>query len=1178
MSLRRPSSVAAVFLLALAYFAAGRLGMMLPGFGTIVTLLWLPAGIAVAALLRWGFVCWPGVMLGAFAVGIATAPSVPAALGIALGNTLGPLLTAWTLRSIGFHAAFDRKRDIVLLALAAAVGMLPSATFGIGSLSLAGSLPEGLGAAGLIWWAGDIMGVLLTAPLVLAFTQREVRGIALRRGEFALWLATTALVTWGVFVWNNRAVDPAWSVAFLPLPLVAWAALRYGPVGTSLALIVISVGATYGTATGHGPLVRPRPIEDVEILWIFMATAAALGWLITALDAARVSATGIQQLFERALTDVSLGVIMAGPDRRITYANQGFTRLTGYLQSELLGRNCSLLQGPDTDPGVLETLKAAVHGDGFFDGELLNYRKDGTTFWNALLISPVRDELGQMTGFLAIQRDITSRRIAEDALLQSEEHLRTIVELEPECVKLLSPDGSLLEMNPAGLAMIEATSLDQVRGHHMAELIVPENRAAFADMHQRVMRGETGRCEFAITGLRGTRRWLETHAVPYRDARRQIIGALGITRDITQRKESAAELERTFSTLQLFINSVPAYISFVDADERYRLINRGYEEYFGLPADQIVGKRVRDVRPPAAWAEMEPHVRAALAGDPVRYQSNAASPDGTSRWLDVQYTPRRGIDGAVSGFFVLVFDITENKRAEFALRESEERYRTLARFVPVGIFRTDAEGNCVYANDRWCEMAGMPVAQALGMGWLDAVHPDDRERVLDGWHKAREAGEEMQGEYRFQAPSGKVTWLYGVAVALRNHEGRIAGFLGTITDLTERKLAEEESRKLEIHLQHAQKLESLGVLAGGIAHDFNNILTSVLGNASIAAVELPTGSPVQECIAEITEASMRAADLCKQMLAYSGRGRFVVQTLDLGQLVEQTSRMLKISISKKAVLRFRLEPALPPIEIDATQIRQVIMNLVINASEAIGDTSGVISVTTGLARIDRDYLAGTVMESSVPDGEYVFLEISDNGCGMSPETQAKIFDPFFTTKFTGRGLGLAAVLGIVRGHKGAMKVYSEVGRGTTFKLLFPIAGGASERPAGMANALPTWQGKGTVLVVDDEETLRSTVARMMRLYGLEPVLVADGREAVSVFRENPDRFAFVLLDLTMPHMDGEQTFTELRRLRPDVRVALMSGFDAREAMLRFAGKGLAGFLQKPFTVIALRALLQEVLG
>ena len=1046
-------TVTTSLLLAVAYFLTGWLGLRLSSVDTAVTLLWLPSGIAVAGLMRWGVGCWPGTWLGAFALGILLRTPWPVAIGLAAGNTLGPLAVVWVLRRLGLHATFDRTRDILLLAAAATAGTLVSATLGIGSLALGGLRPSGRLATWLTWWAGDAMGVIAVAPLLLAVTRKEVRVIARRRGEFALWLGLTLLVTWAVFVLNPGRPDMRWSLAFVPLPLVAWAALRFGPIGTSLALIAISVGAAYGTASGQGPFARQNSGEGVAILWWYMVSSAMLGWLITAVHTARVNASAIQQLLERALGDVSLGVLVTGVDRRITYANEGFTRLTGYAERELLGESCALLQGAETDQETVVRIRTALAGDGYFDGEILNYRKDGSTFWNALLISPVRDERGEMTGFLGVQRDVSAGKAAEAALRESEEHLRTIVELEPECVKLLSPDGRLLEMNPAGLAMIEAATFDEVRNIPIAELIFPEDRAAFAGMHARVMRGETARCEFSIIGLRGTHRWMETHAVPYLNGRREIIGALGITRDIS-----------------------------------------------------------------------------------------------------------------------------DQKHAEVALRASEERYRTLALFAPVGIFRADRKGNCLYVNDRWCDLAGMPAERAMGTGWAAALHADDRERVFAEWNAAARDGVAFSSEYRFRNAEGRVTWLQGAAVPSPDANGVITEYLGSVTDLTERKQAEEERRQLDAHLQHAHKLESLGVLAGGIAHDFNNLLTSVLGNASIAASELPPSSPVQENITEIAEASLRAADLCKQMLAYSGRGRFVVQTLDLGQLVEQTARMLRLSIGKSVTLHFQIEAGVPPVEVDATQVRQVIMNLVINASEAIGDASGVIRLTTGLVRVDRSDLAGTLTESSLREGDYVYLEVADNGSGMSAETQARMFDPFFTTKFTGRGLGLAAALGIMRGHNGAMKVQSEVGRGATFTVLLPPATGGKEESAAAPGSPAAWRGEGIVLVVDDEESMRATVSRMVSRHGLEPVLAADGVEAVELFRDNPDRYALVLLDLTMPRMDGEQIFTALRQVRPDVPVVLMSGYDAQEAMGRFTGRRLSGFLQKPFTLAQMRAVLRSVLG
>ena len=396
-------------------------------------------------------------------------------------------------------------------------------------------------------------------------------------------------------------------------------------------------------------------------------------------------------------------------------------------------------------------------------------------------------------------------------------------------------------------------------------------------------------------------------------------------------------------------------------------------------------------------------------------------------------------------------------------------------------------------------------------------------------------------------------------------------------EIARRIRAEDERKKLELQIQHAQKLESLGVLAGGIAHDFNNLLMAILGHADLALQDLSPVSPVCENLREIERASRRAAGLCQQMLAYSGKGKFVVQVVDLGEAVEEMNHMLEVSISKKVVLRHHFAPSLPPIEADVSQLRQIIMNLVVNASEAIGEKSGVVAVSTGAMECDRAYLSETWLDENLAPGLYVYLEVADTGCGMTRETLSKIFDPFFTTKFTGRGLGLAAVLGIVRGHRGAIKVYSEPGKGTTFKILFP----ASRRPVHRLRDKPVrpgWQSSGIVLLVDDEETIRALGKQMLERFGFTVQLAADGREAVNIFRQDPNRFVLVLLDLTMPHLDGEQTFREMRRIRPDVCVIISSGYNEQEVSQRFVGKGLAGFIQKPYQLSVLEGVLKSVLG
>jgi PAS domain S-box-containing protein len=426
---------------------------------------------------------------------------------------------------------------------------------------------------------------------------------------------------------------------------------------------------------------------------------------------------------------------------------------------------------------------------------------------------------------------------------------------------------------------------------------------------------------------------------------------------------------------------------------------------------------------------------------------------------------------------------------------------------------------------------------------------------------------------------------YPVVVNLQLMGKENPTFVAIVADCTEREQAEDARSALERQVQHAQKLESLGVLAGGIAHDFNNILMAILGNADLALDELSTMSPARSKIEAIQNASKRAAALAKQMLAYSGKGRFVVESIDAGELLEEMVHLLEVSISKKAVLKYNFADNLPSFNADVTQVRQVIMNLITNASEAIGDRSGVIALSTGAMNCDRAYLDGidealrVGRKQPLPEGVYTYFEVADTGCGMDDKTLAKIFDPFFTTKFTGRGLGLSAVLGIVRGHGGVLKIYSESNRGTTFKVLFPANNLPEEyvsqhKPAEVDM---DWKGTGTILIADDEEAICAVGKQMVERFGFKAITACDGREALELFVENQDEITCVLLDLTMPHMDGEEAFRELRRICPSVAVLLCSGYNEQDATQRFAGKGLAGFVQKPYTLATLQQKLMSIM-
>jgi len=526
-------------------------------------------------------------------------------------------------------------------------------------------------------------------------------------------------------------------------------------------------------------------------------------------------------------------------------------------------------------------------------------------------------------------------------------------------------------------------------------------------------------------------------------------------------------------------------------------------------------------------------------------------------------------------------EIASRQRAEAAVRQSRDFLQRIIDGVGDSVMVIDREYGIVLANRAAREMIGGKDPVAAHMKCHQVSHARDlpcegEEHVCPLKH-VLSTGKPMQIEHTHRDSAGREIFVDILAAPVFNEAGDVVQVIEAVRDVTTIKRGEEDRRELEAQIQHTQKLESLGVLAGGIAHDFNNLLMAILGNADLALMDLSPVSPVRNSLSEIKKASLRAAELAKQMLAYSGKGRFVVEPLDLSELVEEMTHMLQASISKKAVLKFHFADALPAIQADATQIRQVVMNLITNASEAICDRGGFISITTGVMQVDRQYLRETYLDENLPTGTYVMLEVADSGCGMDAETQARIFDPFFTTKFTGRGLGMAAVMGIVRGHGGAIKIYSEVGKGTTMKVLIPAISDAAAPTHGPREAGDQWRGKGTVLLVDDEETVRTIGTTMLSRLGMTVITAVDGRDAVEVFARRGGEIDCVILDLTMPRADGEQAFREMCRIDPNVRVIMSSGYNEQEVTQRFVGKGIVGFIQKPYELQKLAAALREAI-
>ena len=600
--------------------------------------------------------------------------------------------------------------------------------------------------------------------------------------------------------------------------------------------------------------------------------------------------------------------------------------------------------------------------------------------------------------------------------------------------------------------------------------------------------------------------------------------------------------------------------------------NDAFAQMYGFErAKEMIGMRLSDLMPRdhATFEHLRRYVRSGYRL--ANAESREVGRNG------VRYIFLNNMTGIVeNGRLVRAWgtqrDVTEQRAAEEERQRAEIRLRSALAAADLGTWEWEVEADALAWSETTERMFGFAAGTFRGglADYLQLVHPDHRALVEARIRQVARVGGSLTGELRIVRADGTERWLASRGDVIRNEQGSIVRLVGAVMDVTEQHAAADEKAQIERRLQETQKLESLGILAGGVAHDFNNLLTGILGYTNLAQMDLPKTSPVQANLTAIEKTSRRAAELCKQMLAYSGKGRFVVQRLDLSEIVEDTAQLVRPSISRHATVEFQLAENLPAISGDATQMRQIIMNLVLNASDALGDGPGVITLRTGVLQADAAYLAGTMLSPNVPPGEYVFLETTDTGCGMSRETLSKIFNPFFTTKFTGRGLGLAAVLGIVRGHGGAMKVSSEVGQGSIFRLLLPSAGGPVEVRPPEKPSEPAWRGAGTVLVADDDMAIRIVASRFLKTFGYRVVPAVDGREALKLFRQTPADFAAILLDLTMPNMDGITAFAEMRRLRADIPVVLMSGYTEQDAVNRFTDGTPSAFVQKPFTADELR--------
>ena len=651
--------------------------------------------------------------------------------------------------------------------------------------------------------------------------------------------------------------------------------------------------------------------------------------------------------------------------------------------------------------------------------------------------------------------------------------------------------------------------------------------------------------------------------------------------DITGRKQVEKLLLDEKALLRSVIDSTTDLIYFKDCNGIYIGCNKAAEKFIGLPENEQIGKSDFDfLDHEIAVAARKFDQIVITDGVPVHVDEQVNSPITGSLILNTVKAPIIGSDGQPIGLVGISRDITERKRTEEMLLQNIEQLRFVLEGSQLGFWDWNVETGEVVRNERWAEMLGYTLSEIdfSTNQWTDLIHPDDRERAWKSINDHLEGRNPLhENEYRLLTKDGQYKWILDRATIVKRDEtGRPVRVCGTHADITDQKRAEEAKLLLEQQLQHTQKLESLGVLAGGIAHDFNNILAIIIGYCSLIKLNY---QKAEKNIPLIESAAERAAGLCRQMMAYAGKAQLTKTKINMVEKVDEIVGLLKATLPQNAVIQTDLSAEIPLIEGDTSQLGQVVMNLIINSSEAIGTEQGVVDVFLSRIKV----LAGKAYEDyhgkPIPPGEYVCLEVTDNGCGMDESAKWRIFEPFYTTKFTGRGLGMSAVLGIIKSHAGALQLFSKTGHGTTIKVYLPAPKSENAENGGQnaSTLLAPWRGSGTILLAEDETLLRDIAKELLEMFGFTVLEAVNGKEALEIYQKNSAEITLVVTDMGMPVMDGYELFSELKKLNSDLPIIVSSGYGDAEVTARIGSDNIAGIISKPYNSDKLREVLKRVM-
>lgn len=662
---------------------------------------------------------------------------------------------------------------------------------------------------------------------------------------------------------------------------------------------------------------------------------------------------------------------------------------------------------------------------------------------------------------------------------------------------------------------------------------------------------------------------------PLFDQHGRVRGGIGIFEDITDRKRAEEALRESEERYRSVFSNAAIGIDLVDAKGCFVQVNDSLAQMLAYSADELLNMTIFDVTEPEDIEISKMNHDKMLRGltDSYRFEKRYIRKDGGVMWADVSASTIRGPDGVHIATIGLIADITERKRAEESLRESESKYKALVENIPMKIFIKDRDSVYVSCNENYARDVGITANQCTGKTdyeffpreLADQYRADD-ERIMEKGQTEDLEEKYIQGEQE--------VWVHTIKTPIRKEDGTVVGILGIFWDVTERKEAEQERTNLQAQLSQAQKMEAIGTLAGGIAHDFNNILQVALGYSEVVLADEQLPGRFRADLQKIYESSRRGADLVKRLLTFSSKTEINLQPLNLNHRMKEMQKMIRRTIPRMIDIQIVPGENLAKVHADPTQIDQILMNLAVNARDAMPEGGKLILESANII-LDEEYLRINV---EATPGQYVQLTVTDTGLGMDSETLTHIFEPFYTTKGAGEGtgLGLAMVHGIVKQHGGHITCHSEPGHGTTFRIYFPAE--VADEEAEQAKVMPMPRGGSeTILLVDDEEYIRELGSRILQKAGYKVIMASNGREALDVYRTKRDQVELVVLDLIMPEMGGGQCLEGLLSLDPSVRVVIASGYSANGLTKDALLAGAKGFVNKPYNIRQMMATIREVL-